>query len=67
MIPLKKLFYRITGGRPMKQIDPNGRIQYMPFCDVVSGKMVWYWLDGLNKIWMAENKWGWFRVRRNMP
>lgn len=32
------------------------------FTDVVSGKDVNIYRDTLGRFWMAENKWGWFRV-----
>lgn len=33
------------------------------FTDCVTGKHVFYWLDGFDRVWMAESAWAWFRVR----
>jgi len=46
---------RLLGGRPMKFVT-------FMFTDVVSGKKVNIYRDSLERFWMAENKWGWFRV-----
>jgi hypothetical protein len=56
------LLDKILDGRPMKQIEPRGNLRYMPFRDVVSGKMVWYWEDRMGRVWLAEDRWGWFRM-----
>jgi len=56
---MKRLFYLITGGRPMKQTDSNS------FRDTVSGKQVNYYKDHLGKKWMANTKWSLFRISAN--
>ncbi len=53
---LIQLWFNITNGRPMRYLD-------FAFTDVVSGKMVNYYTDYKNRTFMAETKWGMFRVR----
>jgi hypothetical protein len=53
---LRRFFFALTGGRPMVKIG-------YAFTDVVSGKPVFYYKDYLNRYWIAENSWGFFRVR----
>lgn len=45
----------MLGGRPMKKI-----CYY--FEDVVEGRPVYLWLDKLGRYWLAQTRWGWFRV-----
>jgi hypothetical protein len=45
----------ISGGRPMQFIKYH-------FTDSVSGRDVNLYRDKFGKIWMAENRWGLFRV-----
>ena len=52
---MKRLFYVITGGRPM---ICDGRA----FTDIVSGKPVYYFIDLFGRRWLAEHKWAFFRV-----
>lgn len=48
----------LTGGRPM-------RFEREGFRDVVSGKMVCYYVDWFGRKWMADSgAWSWFRVER---
>lgn len=47
----------MLGGRPMVLLERN------IFIDVISGEEVSRWLDKKGRVWMATNKWGWFRVR----
>jgi len=51
-----KILYKIFGGRPMAYLGFN-------FTDIVSGKPVNNYRDKFGRLWMAENRWGWFRVR----
>lgn len=53
---LLRLFYRATGGRPMK-------LECSAFFDGVGGKMVYYFRDRLkNTRYMANSKWSLFRI-----
>lgn len=52
----KKFFLKCLGGRPMQFIC-------FSFQDTVSGKPVNYYKDCFNRYWMANDKWGWFRVK----
>lgn len=54
---LKTLFYRLTGGRPMKLIG-------FAFTDVVDGQAVNYYIDKFDRVWMANSRWSRFRVTR---
>lgn len=56
-LPKDSLFYRLTGGRPMKHLG-------FAFTDVISGKPVSYWRDKFGREWMAVGAWSLFRVRR---
>ena len=49
---LKRLF----GGRPMTY---DG----YAFQDIVVHKSVNYYRDVYGQLWMAHNRWGWFRVK----
>ena len=33
------------------------------FVDVVVNEDVFYWRDCYGRCWMANSRWGWFRVR----
>lgn len=55
---IKKLFYHLTGGRPMIDKGYN-------FTDCVSGERVRNYVDFYGRKWMATNKWSLFRVERN--
>jgi len=48
---------KILGHRPMTKLDKVG------FMDIVTGYMVNYYVDKIGREWMANNKWGWFRVK----
>jgi hypothetical protein len=54
---LHRLFYRLTGGRPMRRLGYG-------FIDRVSGETVSYYIDAFGRCWMATSRWGWFRVDR---
>jgi hypothetical protein len=57
---LSKLFYRITGGRPMTR-------ECSIFFDSVAGKQVFYFRDRLRNVrYMATHKWAKFRVKANI-
>lgn len=51
-----KLFWCLTGGRPMKQLDYR-------FTDQVSGESVYRWQDKLGRLWLATPGDIFFRVR----
>lgn len=51
---------RLLGGRPMALTNDLG------FRDRVSGKMVGFYIDVFGRYWMAESRWGWFRVETGM-
>ena len=55
---MKKIFYKLTGGRPMDKIR-------FEFDDVVSGEKVYSFVDKLDRKWLATNKWSLFRVKNN--
>jgi len=48
---------KLLGGRPMVMVTPS-------FRDVVSGKMVYDFIDVHGRMWMANTRWGWGRVRK---
>lgn len=55
---IKELFYKLTGGRPMKDVGHG-------FTDVVSGKEVRYYVDKFGRKWMADSgPWSQFRIER---
>lgn len=55
---LKLLFFKLTGGRPMKDCG-------FSFTDIVSGKSVRNYVDKFGRGWMADNgPFSLFRVRR---
>ena len=47
---------RMLGGRPMTLVGHA-------FVDVVVNEDVFYWRDCYGRCWMANSRWGWFRVR----
>jgi hypothetical protein len=54
-----KIFFKITGGRPMIKQNEEG------FYDSISGQKVNYYKDRLDgKEWMATSCWSIFRVER---
>ena len=53
---LAKVFYTLTGGRPMTFLD-------FAMTDRVSGESVYYWRDAFGRKWMATDGPGLFRVR----
>lgn len=53
-----KLFYWLTGGRPMTIIRQL-------FVDVVVNKDVYIVQDKFGRKWLAHGKWSLFRVRYN--
>lgn len=46
---------RLTGGRPMKYINES-------FRDIVDGRMVNLYEDGMGRKWLAHHRWALFRV-----
>ena len=48
---LKKAFFTITGGLPMKELE-------FYFNDKNAKLPVYRYQDGLGRFWMAHNKWG---------
>jgi len=54
---MKKLFYFLTGGRPMTLSSVPG------FRDIVVNEMVFYFRDYYGRLWMAGSRWSWFRVK----
>ncbi len=57
---IERLFYWISGGRPMQFICPG-------FTDVVSDNKVSLWRDRNGRFWLAEGPWSSFRVADNEP
>jgi hypothetical protein len=59
---LSKLFYRVTGGRPMM-------LECFAFYDGVSMESVYYFRDRLRNVrYMANHRWSIFRVEsKNSP
>ena len=53
---LSKLFYKLSGGRPMNILSHY-------FTDAVTGEPVYRCRDKFGRRWMANGKWSWFRVR----
>jgi hypothetical protein len=51
----RKIFYWLTGGRPMKHVG-------YAFTDKVTGREVHYFRDDIGLNWMAEHAWAFFRV-----
>jgi hypothetical protein len=47
---------RLLGGRPMVCLGPD-------FRDVVSGRVVYQFIDCRGRLFMANDRWGWGRVR----
>jgi hypothetical protein len=56
---MRRVIALLTNGRPM---SCGGYL----FTDKVSGKPVSLWYDYYGREWMADNRWGWFRVERNI-
>ena len=57
---IKKIFFKITGGRPMQKLQHA-------FVDVVSGEDVFYYKDRLNgKNWLANGSCDLSRVETNI-
>lgn len=58
----RRLFYWMTGGRPMK------RGSYR-FTDHITGRCVYYFTDAYGRKWMATSPWDTFRVEvdEHMP
>lgn len=57
MSTLARLFFRITGGRPMKR-------EGFALFDYVAQKGIFYYRDRDRGVrWMAEGAWSLFRVR----
>jgi hypothetical protein len=53
---LTKIFFRVTGGRPMKR-------ECSAFYDGISQESVYYFRDRLRNVrYMANHKWSIFRV-----
>lgn len=55
---MKKLFFTLTGGRPMKFVN-------FRFTDVVNGKPVHLYEDKFGRTYLAHGAWSWFRVGIN--
>lgn len=55
---IKRLFFWLSGGRPMRYEGFN-------FTDIVVGKPVNNYTDRLGRKWMAHGAWSWFRVERS--
>ena len=53
---IKRLFFRLTGGRPMTRTGTG-------FVDTVSGQNVDMYVDGRGRYWLANGRWSWFRVK----
>jgi hypothetical protein len=49
---------KIFGGRPMVKIGSL-------FFDHIEGKEVNLYKDSLGRLWMANHKWSWFRVKKD--
>jgi len=49
---------KLIGGRPMR------RLRYL-FTDEVDNQDVNAYIDKNGRYWMANNRWGWFRVEIN--
>lgn len=54
---MKNLFWKLTGGRPMKLIG-------FAFTDRVDGRAVNYYIDKFDRLWLANGPWSRFRVSR---
>ncbi|WP_156792239.1 hypothetical protein [Desulfotalea psychrophila] len=52
---MKKTFFTITGGRPMKEIE-------FYFNDKTTNLPVYRFQDGLGRYWMAHNRWAKHRI-----
>lgn len=52
---LKKTFFTLTGGRPMKEVE-------FYFTDKKSNQPVYRFQDGLGRYWMAHGKWSKHRI-----
>lgn len=56
MIVLKTILNYLLGGRPMT-------FKCLAFTDLVNGHPVNYYQDTFGRQWMAQDRWGWFRVK----
>lgn len=54
---MKKWFYKLTGGRPMRRVRHA-------FADVISGRDVSVYEDKFGRTWLATHEWALFRVRK---
>ena len=52
---IRRFWLWLFGGRPMTFVKSC-------FRDVVSGKMVNYYIDTSGRPWLANSRWSWFRV-----
>ncbi len=57
---MKKLFFKITGGRPMKCLES------CQFVDCVSGESVGLYKDWFGRTWLATGSWSGFRVPKQV-
>ena len=55
---MSKLFYKLTGGRPM-------RAQELAFVDQVTRKPVYRFVGGLGRKWLAEHRGALFRIEES--
>lgn len=55
----EKLLAHLTGGRPMRCLG-------FAFRDCVSGEGVYDFQDKFGRIWMANNRWSWFRCQMTL-
>jgi len=46
---------KLLGGRPMQYLRSG-------FIDIVTKEPVNYYMDMFGRVWMANDRWGWFRV-----
>ena len=53
---MKRALRWVVSGRPMIR---DG----YAFTDAVRGRPIYLWLDLCGRCWMAEGRWGWFRIR----
>ena len=53
---MKKIFFWVTGGRPMLKISDY-------FRDQVTERQVCYFRDHKGTVWLAEHPWSLFRIK----
>ncbi len=53
---IKETFYKLTGGRPMKEIE-------FYFTDKKTNRPVFRYQDQLGRYWMAHSKWDKNRIK----